>query len=133
MISDGARVRLNSDPMQAIGISYADELCYPSTLIEGGRCELKSDNIDANKISVDNADYKIDLKDDLIHKNFIQLCNDYADYCLSMLIKNEQPKAVSKIFISLILHIIKRVYQEDCSAGFSFCVSPDLFGYPCHV
>lgn len=94
---------------------------------------LGVDTFELVPVTSDNADYKIDLKDDLIHKNFIQLCNDYADYCLSMLIKNEKPKAVSKIFISLILHIIKRVYQEDCSAGFSFCVSPDLFGYPCHV
>ncbi len=67
VISDGARVRLNSDPMQAIGISYADELCYPSTLIEGGRCALKSDNIDANKISVDNADYKLELAYDKLY------------------------------------------------------------------
>lgn len=94
---------------------------------------LGVDNFELVPVTSNDIEYKIDLDNSRIYENYVQLCNDYADYCLDMLTRNEQPKIMSKIFISLILHIIKRIYQEDCSAGYSFCVSPELKGYPCHV
>lgn len=94
---------------------------------------LGIDSFELVPVMSNDMEYKIDLDNNFIRQNYIQLCNDYADYCLDTLTKEQTPKVMSRIFVSLILHIIKRIYQEECSAGYSFCVSPELMGYPCHV
>jgi len=83
-------------------------------------------------VTSDDENCKIDLENPIIFNNYIQLCNDISNYCLQA-IRSGNLVPMPKIFASLLLHIIKKVYQEDCSAGFSFSVSPDKIAFPCHV
>ena len=81
--------------------------------------------------TTDHPDCHIDLKDPEICRNYVQMCNDMADYYLEQILQGE--KIYSYIFPGMLLRIIKREYQEDCNAGFSIALSPDLRVYPCHV
>ena len=93
--------------------------------------KLKIDNYAIIAATTDHADCHIDLNDKIIYQNYIQMCNDMADYYLEQILCGE--KMYSYIFPSMLLHIIKREYMEDCNAGFSIAISPDLNVYPCHV
>lgn len=94
--------------------------------------KLNIESYEIVAVTADDIRFRINLEDPVVYNNYCQLCNDIADHCLNIY-KEGKNVPMPKIFAGLLLHIIKRVYQEDCSAGFSFCVSPDLKIYPCHV
>lgn len=94
---------------------------------------MKVNDIELVPVTSGDKRYQIDLDDNRIYTKYLQLCEDYASYWLDVLKNDMSQIMMSNIFVGLILHIIKREYQEDCNAGFSFCVSPDLKAYPCHV
>lgn len=95
--------------------------------------KMKVNDIELVPVTSGDKRYQIDLDDNRIYTKYLQLCEDYASYWLDVLKNDMSQIMMSNIFVGLILHIIKREYQEDCNAGFSFCVSPDLKAYPCHV
>lgn len=97
--------------------------------------ELESLEIDFFEIVAVTSDLdniKINIKDENILNKYKMLCNDIADYCLKALINGETTK-VPRLFIGVMLSIIKRTYQKECGAGKSFSFSPDKRIYPCHV
>lgn len=83
-------------------------------------------------VTTDIPDLKIDLTDADIFNSYTKLCEELSDHCLGML-KSSSSLIMPKFFAGILLHIMKREYQNDCNAGFSFAVSPDLMVYPCHV
>ena len=94
---------------------------------------LEIDTYEMVPVTSEDNRYEIDLDDPDIYERFVQLCIDYVEYSLEILKSKDIPKAISRLVPGLMLHIIQRVYRTDCSAGFSFCVSPDKIGYPRHV
>ena len=94
--------------------------------------KMKIESYEIVAVTSDDDDFRINLEEPTTYANFCLLCNDIAEHCLSIY-KTGKMIPMPKIFAGLLLHIIKRTYQEDCSAGFSFCVSPDLKIFPCHV
>lgn len=94
--------------------------------------KLNIESYEIVAVTSEDERFRINLEEPNIYNNFRFLCNDIAEHCLNVY-KEGKKVPMPKIFAGLLLHIIKRVYQEDCSAGFSFCVSPDLKIYPCHV
>lgn len=95
--------------------------------------KLKVDTYEMVPVTSNDKKYNINLKQAEIYKKFIQLCDDYTEYSLDLLKNEKTPRTFSKLVPGILLHIMKRVYRSDCSAGFSFCVSPDRIAYPCHV
>lgn len=96
---------------------------------------LEESNIDWYEfvpVTTDDDTYRINLEDDKIYENFVLMASEYCDYALEN-IKKGIVKADSNIFAGTILRIIQRQGYDSCSAGFSFCISPDLKCYPCHI
>lgn len=81
----------------------------------------------------DNDNLKIDLDNLTIKNNYIQLCEDYADYSFNILKENNHHKPISVFATSTLLKIIKREKEPECGAGESFSITPDLKIYPCHM
>lgn len=81
----------------------------------------------------DNKDLKIDLNDDKMRDNYIQFCEDYVDYSLSILKDKEPHKSFPSSISAVLLRIMKREPASVCGAGYSFSITPDLKIYPCHI
>ncbi len=94
--------------------------------------KLPIDSYEFIGVTSDAAEFKIDLENEAILTNYTLLCEELADHCLDLYI-SEETTVMPHIFAGIILSICKREYQRDCSAGFSFSVSPDRIAYPCHV
>ncbi len=82
--------------------------------------------------SSDNR-YHIDLSDKEIYEKFELMVSEYADYILQIFRDGITTIPFSNIFTGTILRIIKRESTDSCNAGFSFCVTPELKAYPCHM
>lgn len=82
-------------------------------------------------VSTNNEELKIDLSNEEVLKRFKNICEEMADYYLYKL-TYENSEKIPRMFVGLMLRIIQREYHQDCSAGYSFTITPDKIIYPCH-
>ncbi|CAM2939167.1 radical SAM protein [Hathewaya histolytica] len=96
--------------------------------------ELEKLNIEAYEIipvTSNNKELKIDISDEKVLTKFKSMCEEMADYYLGKIASGKAEK-VPRMFVGILMRIIQREYHQDCSAGYSFTITPDKIIYPCH-
>ncbi len=77
---------------------------------------------------------RIRLEDAEERARYETLCDDLADYYLDRLCQPSAPvNSLSRLVVGLLLRIVKREYQSDCTAGHSVSITPAGVIYPCHT
>ena len=66
VIAQDARVRLNTEPFQTIGVSYGEKMYVPVSILFGGRYALKKSDINTGKIQPDNTENELVVYNDQI-------------------------------------------------------------------
>lgn len=83
-------------------------------------------------VSSNDNRYKLDLEHRTTLKKYTQFCEEIADYYLFKLVKEDISK-VPRMFVGLIIRLLMQVEQHECSAGYSFSITPNKQVYPCHT
>ncbi|OYP46608.1 hypothetical protein CG709_03660, partial [Lachnotalea glycerini] len=84
-------------------------------------------------VSTEDKRFKIDLENFEIRKNFEILCEDIFDYTISKISDDENSMMnCPRTVIGILVRIMRREYQNDCSAGRSFSITPQGYIFPCH-
>ena len=71
VIAQDASVRLNTEPLQAIGVSYGEKLNAPASILFGGRYALQKSDINTGKIQPDNTENELVVYNDQIVLRYI--------------------------------------------------------------
>ena len=66
VIAQDARVRLNTEPFQTIGVSYGEKMYVPVSILFGGRYALQKSDINTGKIQPDNTENELVVYNDQI-------------------------------------------------------------------
>ncbi len=87
---------------------------------------------DVIPVSTNDERYKIDLSDENIKAKYIQFCEEITDYYLDCL-ANGTIERTPRLFVGMMLRLLMQMGQNECSAGYSYSVTPDGIMYPCHT
>lgn len=84
-------------------------------------------------VESNDSDIMIDLDNtDILHR-YRMMCFDLVKLHIDRLCtEGVHPSRLSRLLIGLIVRISRREYQNDCSAGRSVCISPQMMIFPCH-
>ncbi len=84
-------------------------------------------------VTTEDMNLKITLEDEEIRKNYDLFCKDLFDYTISKIkVENGNMQNCSKLVVGVLCRIMGRKYQNDCSAGYSYSITPQEEIFPCH-
>ncbi|BFH61197.1 MULTISPECIES: radical SAM/SPASM domain-containing protein [Paenibacillus] len=96
-----------------------------------GMESLPINNYDLIPVSTADMRHRIDMKDPETVQKYTDYCEETAEYYLNKIL-NEDISKVPRMFMGLFLRIMTRTVHRDCSAGYSFSITPDGNVFPCH-
>ncbi len=83
-------------------------------------------------VSTNDARYKLDMENQETLEAYKSFCGELADYYLEKLRKEDITK-IPRMFVGLVIRLLMQMEQKECSAGYSFSITPTRQVYPCHT
>jgi len=94
--------------------------------------ELPINTYELIPVSTTDPRYRLNLEDEETAQKYKIFCEETADYYLDKLLSGDVSK-VPRMFMGLVIRLLMQVEQRDCSAGYSFSITPNKKIYPCHT